>query len=138
MAFEKNKAKIRRIVDVYLENPRASYEELSRRLGYSHSYVSRIVRATPYLQVLRGHASARLSNFMPLAVKGIKDSLESDNADVKFKSSVKILENENVLGPEKVDLTVNNVHNMTVPELVKLIKTAKELPEQVIDAEIIS
>lgn len=74
---------------------------------------------------------------LPLAVKGFHDSLTSENEKIKYFASKDLLQSEQVLGPSRVDVTLNDTAGKTEEELRAIIAEAQALPAKTIDAEII-
>lgn len=137
--FEAQPETVRAIIECMMENPRMPFAEMAQRVGVSASRCQKIVYSNSYIGALRQVAGRKLSNLIPKAVRSLDESLESANADVKFKSAVKLLENEQVLGPNRVDVTLNDLRNQPVDKLQEIIKQGAAVPNQVIiDAEVVS
>lgn len=129
--------RVKEIVKAFLENPKASYKEVAKIVGLSQNMVSRYCAENDYLRALRQLASHKMGSLIPLAVAGYEQSLTSDNQDVKLRAATKLLENENIMGPARVDISVNDLRNWPVDKLKELVSQGSEIPVPTIDAEVI-
>lgn len=130
---------VKKIVALLLENPKATIDKIAEEVGISPHTVIGYFNDNAYVKALRLLATRKVSSFIPLAIQGLKDSVESKNPDVKYKASVKLLENEDVIGATKVDVTVNDMRNRPISELEEIVARAKTIPQQTIsEAELLS
>ena len=136
--FEKMKDVMKAIAQCYLENPRVKIQEVAERLGLKVSTIRAYSYTNPYIRALRLVASNKVSLMLPKAIKALEDSLDSGVPDVKLKASLKLLENENILGPSKLDVKVDDIRSRPVEELQAIIERAKAIPMPTMDAEVIS
>lgn len=122
----------------YIENPKASAKEVAVATGIPERTIYYYQHANSYLKALRTLASKKVTNFIPRALSGLGESLDSNNADVKYKSAVKVLENEKVLIKDGTEIIVNNLTNLPVATLKEIAAQAKDIPEQtILEAELI-
>lgn len=127
----------RKMIQVVLDNPGITREELAEKLGMSMSTLYHTLNHGNVMAALRLGAHKKVINMIPLAVKGYEDSLKSKNDKIKYLSSKDLLQSEKILGPERVDITVTDNSEKTEEELRELISRAQQIPVSTIDAEII-
>lgn len=131
--------KVQRIAWAYIENPKATHREISKATGIPITWCKELSNTNSYLSTLRIVASRKMTKLIPRALKSVEEALTSSNEDVKFRSAVKVLDNERVLGPERIDVTVNDLRHQSNERLQELVKAGQGVAEQVvIDAEVIS
>jgi len=121
-----------------LENPKLSRQEVAEKYGIGYQVLCSLMRDSQLLQQIRGLASKKMIAMIPLAMEGMEDSLKTKNEKVKFMASQEVLRSENILGPNRVDITISDNSNKTIEELQEKIKKAQEIPHPTIEAEIIS
>lgn len=129
---------IKKLAHFMIDNPGLNQTEIGMALGLSHTSISNYLRDSRLLQAVKGNASKRVLQMIPLAVKGFEDSLKSKNEKIKYFSSKDLLQTERILGPERIDVTIEDNSNRTVEELQELIKDAQKIPSPTIDAELIT
>jgi hypothetical protein len=136
--FEDQPESIQKIVNVLYENPKLNNREIAVLVGLTPGTIDSYLRSNSFLKSLRYRGSLAISKMIPNAVQSLRESLEAQSEEVKLKASVKILESEKVLGPERVDVTVNDLSNKSYEELVGILGNIKvpNLPPS-IDAEVI-
>lgn len=138
---KKTAMKDRRIKDLaifMLENPDLTRMEAAEKFGISYQSLCSLMRDSQLLQAIKGHASKKVLGLIPLAVQGMEDSLRTKNDKIKYLASQELLRSEKILGPERIDVTLNDNSQRTIEELQEKIKRAQEIPKPTIDAEIIS
>lgn len=137
--FEKdfNKEKVQKIVACLMEEPRIEMKELAERVGISKTRLLEYCNSNNFIKAFRRMATQKVSTLIPLAFAGLKGSLISQNEKVKYDASVKVLENERIMGPNQIDITVSDMRSRSTEELQKIIQQAKQIPGQTIDAELV-
>jgi len=136
-ADERSKA-IEMVVMCIVEDPNAKLADIRRKTGLRRGQIQEVFGSNPYLKTLKRVATRRVTLMIPEAVKALLQSIkQSDSTEVKFKAAVKVLENEDVLGPNKIDVTVNDLRSKSDAELRKIIEEAQQIPSQTIEAELI-
>lgn len=130
--------KVRKLAIFMLENRKLSRQEISEQTGIPYQTLCELIRDSDLLQAIRGQASKKMLAMIPLAVQGFEDSLQTKNDKIKFMASQELLRSEKILGPERVDVTVNDNSTRTIEELQEKIKRAQNIPSPTIDAEVIS
>ena len=136
--LEAQPEKVREIVALLIEDPKITWPEIANKTGLTVGTVRQYCYSNGYITAMRRLATHKISSFTPLALSAIKDSLTSNNADVKFRAGVKVLDNEGVLGPDRVDVTITDLRNQSTDKLQELLKQAQAVPhQQIVDAEVI-
>lgn len=136
---EEKQAIILKMVEMFIENPHVGYGELTRKLGPDRMTLNRYMNEFPTLKLLRTRAATRVSQMIPLALDGLEKSLKSQNADVQYKSSVKVLENEMVMAGDRVELNVNDLSQVPTEKLLEIAQQAQAVPAPtIVDVEAIS
>lgn len=134
---EKDLKRVREIVFHMLEHPGLNRTELAASLGVHPNTLRYYLDDSLVLAALKGSAHKRVLAMIPLAVKGFEDSLKTDNEKIKYFASKDLLQTEKILGPERIDVTVQDNSNKTVEELQEMIRQAQAIPAPTLEAEII-
>lgn len=129
--------RVRKLAIHMLENPKMSRQELAASFGVSYQVLCALMRDSQLLQQIGDSARKRMVTMIPLAVQGIEDSLH-EKGKIKFMAAQEVLRSEKVLGPDRVDVTINDNSQRTIEELQEKIRRAQAIPHPTIDAEIIS
>lgn len=132
------KERIKNLAIFMIENPKMSRQELADTFAVSYLTMCRLIRESGLLQNIKMQASKKILSMIPLAVQGMEDSLTTKNDKIKFLASQELLRSEKILGPEHVDVTINDNSTRTIEELQEKIRRAQSIPSPTIDAEIIS
>lgn len=130
--------RVREFIKFMIENPGLNRKQLALAYGVPETTVDRYLSENNILKALRGHASKKMLTMIPLAVQGFEDSITSNNAKIKYLASKDLLQSERILGPERVDVTIEDTSAKSVEELKQIIERAQKVPPQTIDAELIS
>ncbi len=130
--------RLKKLAIFMLENPKLTRHEISEQFGIPYQVLCEFMRDSLLLQAVKGFASKKILGMIPLAVQGMEDSITSDNSKIKFMASQELLRSEKILGPERVDVTINDTSTRTIEELQEKIRKAQAIPSPTIDAEIIS
>lgn len=138
--FDEQPTKIKQIITALYENPKLTAQELGALVNLAPPTVDVYMRQNSFLKSLRTAGSRAMTKLIPNAVKSFQESLEGPNADVKLKAAVKLLESEKVLGPERIDITTNDLSDKTYDELVQILSNLDKQPilQPAIEAEVIS
>lgn len=129
--------KLKEVIAFMLENPDLNRGETATAMGMSIANLSKLLHTPELLRILRDGSHKKVLSMLPLAVKGFQDSLQSRNDKIKYLSSTDLLKSEKVLGPERIDLTIQDNSERTVEELKAMIEEAQKIPSPTIDAELI-
>lgn len=136
--FENQPEKVKAIVFALVENPNASAEEVGKKVGLGAESIRKHMSQNTYLRALRGFGSEKVTRMLPKALHALEKSLEAKSEDVALKAAKEVLQNEKVLGPDRIDVTVNDLSSKTNAELEAIIASIPSAPSQTIEAEIIS
>lgn len=136
--FEAQPDKVKQLVGILIENPKTTAEEMALKMDLSVSTVRHYMYSNPFLVALRHSGISQITKMIPAALEALKGSLNAASEEVRLKASVKVLENEKILGPERIDLTVSTYHNKSTEELEEIYKQAQLPPPQTISSEFIS
>lgn len=129
---------VKKIALAFVENPKMTMVEISKLVGINYRNVRAICTGNPYLRAMRSIASQRMGAFIPKALVAMDESLESPDARVKLSAATKILEDQEVMGPQKLNVAVTDLRERPENELRNLIKEALVIPAQTIsDDEVI-
>jgi hypothetical protein len=127
---------IKRIATCWIEHPTFSISQIGQILGIPAKQIKYYCYFNPYLKAFRELAKKSVSNLIPLAIKGFRECLTSDNERIKLDAATLLLKSERVLGSDKLDVTVsNNDEIIDVKELRKIVQAAKLIPDQTIPDE---
>jgi hypothetical protein len=128
---------VKKMIAYYLEYPQASIAEVSEATGIPKTTISTYRCTNAYFKSLRKVASGHITNLIPRALKSLEESLTSQNADVKFKSGVKVLENEKVLIKDGAEIYVNDLRSLPIERLKEIALQAEKIPQQtILEAEL--
>jgi len=130
----------RKVAEYFLFNPQSTYQQIADHFNISPQRVSNIINSSRFFRAIKLGSQLYLKRSVPRAAHTLVKCLESASEEVKLKSSIKILENDNVIGPERLDVTVNDLSKKSYAELEAMVREmTKVKPEApTIDAEIIS
>lgn len=135
---ERTLEQIKKIAIFMLENPEMDRREIAESFGMTYDLLCERIRDSQILSAIKGEASKAILGMIPLAVKGFRDSLTTKNEKIKYFASKDLLQTENILGPGRVDVTINDNSHKTIEELQEMIRQGQRIPPQTIDAEVIS
>lgn len=131
---------IREIIKHMLINPKIAGWKLAKKVGISEKQLDDYMQTNHYLRAMRVVARISLNGFIPLALRSLGDTLESRSDEVKLKAAVRVLESENVMGPTKVDVNVNDLSSLPVEKLNEIIERSRLVPDPnpvMIEAEVV-
>lgn len=130
--------RVKQIAEVLFENPRATHEEISKRVGISASMVNQYICHEDMLKMMRVGGRARLGRMVPKAVRAMEASLDADDSQVRFRASKAVLEDQGIMGPERVAIGIMDLSGMSREKKMAIIRDAKLIPDQMVEeAEII-
>lgn len=138
MILSKQPEKIQKIVAYLTENPKISCEELGQKVDLEATTVRNYMLSNPFLRSLREVGLIKVNHLIPKALQALEESLESPAGMVKLNASVKVLEDQKVLGPQKIDVTVSSYENKSYEELLNIVKSYTPPPPPTLDAQVIS
>lgn len=130
--------KIKQIAACYIENPKVSCEEIALKVELSPNTVRAYASHNDFLLSLKHIGAKRLTGMIPEALESLNSSLSSKSEEVKLKAAVKVLENENILGPDKVEITISPYANKSFEELVKISEGQVAPKAPTFEAELVS
>ena len=136
--FENQPESIKKIVMYLAENPKLTCEQLAARVEISPQTVRGYMSTNDFLKAIRGVGASQITKMIPAALHAFQSSLDAKSEDVKLKAAVKLLESEKVLGPDRVDITVNDLSQKSNAELEAIIANTVIVPVQTLEAEVIS
>ena len=110
----------RAIAEYYLTHPKATTPQIAEQFGVSPSRVRAILVGNRFLKALRMATVHKVRFAMNRAADTLIECLDSTSEDVRLKSATKILENEGVLGPDKVNLEINDMRNVPLSKLIEI------------------
>ena len=129
---------IKEVVRCFIEDPDRNPRDIAKELRIPIKSIKYLMRDNRYLYALRMIASNKFTKYIPLALKGFRECLLTSNMEVKLRACTKVLENENILGPTRVDLSVNDLRDRPIEEIDRIIKAGQALGEQtILNAELI-
>ena len=123
----------KRVCDLLQENPDMTPKEIKEKLQISLARVYQIMQSDPALKIrLRAHRQT-FEGYTKKSLNAFKECLElKRHPDVKLKAATRQLEEVGVIGPEALDINVNNVRDMTDEQLDEIIKRRQAVPAPVI------
>lgn len=128
--------RIAQVVTYAFANPDLSYTQLGKHFNISIQRISQIMNHPKVLASYPILARRRIKSLVPSAVKRLERLMNQNvNLNVSEKAVSKILDSEKVLEPS-VRHIVHEIQTKSVKELQDIIQGGKELPRQVIEAEI--
>lgn len=136
--FDDQPDSVKRIVYALTENPKISRLELSEKVGLSINTVNSYLCSNDFLSAVRKVGSQHVTGMIPKALNTLSQSLESPSEEVKLKAAVKVLENERVLGPNRIEIGMSDLSHKTIEELETIYNGVKLPPKPVLEAEVIS
>jgi DNA-binding Lrp family transcriptional regulator len=136
--FENQPDRIKAIVFALVEDPKITVLELAEKVGLEPDSVRKHMHKNQFLRALRGFGAEKVTRMLPKALYALDKSLEANSEDVRLKAAKEVLQNEKVLGPERIDVTVNDLASKTNAELEAMLAAIKLAPQNTIEAEIIS
>ncbi len=136
--FQAQSTTIQKVVYCLLEDPEMPKEEIAKRCDIKPNSLNVYFWSNPYLKALRLLAGKKLTNMIPKAIRGFSELLNSADDQVRLKAVTEILKSENILGPEKVSVDVNDLRSMPEHELRQLVHEATKIPSETIEGELIS
>ena len=137
--LENQNSRIQQIVFALAENPKITCEELAQQTGLTSNSIRPMFYTNEYLKSLRRQGSSEVTRMIPEAVHALRGSLGAKSEDVVLKAAVKILESEKVMGPERLEVTVNDYAGKSNKELEDMIMGSVAVPKAtIIEAEVIS
>jgi hypothetical protein len=136
---ELSNLKIKKIAHMLIENPDQDLAVIAAGCGLSIGTVKNYVTRGRVLRALRGMGAKRVSSMIPQAVKAYEDLLrQRDNLTELNKVATKVLENEKVIGPNRVDIGLVEMKEESTENLMRMVKEVRDFPEQVImEAEVV-
>lgn len=129
--------RVKEVAHYMIDNPGCTQLEMAHAMGLNPVTLNRYFHSSELLSALKDSSSKRILGMLPLAVKGFRDSLTTKNEKIKYFASKDLLQTEKILGPERIDVTIQDNSNRTVEELQALIQDAQKIPAPTIDAELI-
>lgn len=129
----------KRVCDLLQENPEMDPKEIAKALGISFQRVYQIMRSDPALKIrLRAYRNT-FEGYTKKSLNAFKECLElKRHPDVKLKASIRQLEEVGVIGPESINVNVNNVRDMTDEQLNEIIKRGASVPSAtIVDGQIV-
>lgn len=128
----------RKILALRFEHPEWTHKQIGEAVGVSTSRVGQILSHPRIKQCMALVARQRIPDLLPKAVKAYEHMItQSSNLIVAEKAAGRILTDQKVFDvPETrvlVEITQKSVH-----ELREIVAKAKDLPENVIDAELVT
>jgi predicted transcriptional regulator len=129
---------VKRIALCLMEEPSRNVVEISEVTGLEPKVIRYHMKKNEYMRAVHLVATREMKNLIPLAVRGMRDSLSSKDVDVKLRSSLEVLKSENVLGPTRMEVIGGGITDLTVKQLQDIVQRVRgDMPEQtIIDAEL--
>lgn len=128
----------RKIALALAENPKASPEEIAIKCDSTEGSIRQQMSKNGFLRMLKIVSSEKMALMLPNAVQAFAESLNARSEDVKLKAATRLLESEKVLGPDHVDVTINDYSGKTTQELWTMLCAIKVPQPTIQDAEVIS
>lgn len=139
LKYEDQPEAVKKIVCALAANPKMTRAELAKAVGLSIVTVDTYLYSNDFLAAVRVVGAQSITNMIPQAINTLGKALESTSEEVKFKAATKILENERVLGPNRLEIDVNDLSKKPFEELEKMYEQMPTVPRPVLDVqEIIS
>lgn len=138
LTISKQPEKVQEILFLIEANPKITCEELGKELNLQPTTVRKLMSVNPLLRGLRNLGLLRMNQLVPKAISALEESLVSPAETVKFNAAVKVLEDQNVLGPQKIDIHVNSYENKSYEELLNMVQNLTPPPPPTLEAEVIS
>lgn len=130
--------RISSIVSYYFANPELSYTQLAKHFDISIQRISQIMSHPKVLESYPLLAKRRIKSLVPKAISRMEYLMkQSVNLQVSEKVVSKILDSEKVLEPVERRI-IHEIQMKSVKELQDIIQGGKDLPRQVIEAEIVT
>ena len=123
------------ILLTYLENPTWTHKQIGDRVGVSRTRVTNVFNANRFIAKLKGDSARRMTWMVPMSVNSVEYCIKQNrNLDTKFKASVKILEDQKIIGPSSMNVTVTD--SRTLDEVRASVMNAQTIGANVIEGEL--
>lgn len=128
----------KRIAVFLVEHPQATVREIADETNLTTEAVKQFIASNKYLHAMRFIASGKFSSLVPLALEGFRECLMSPNNEIKLKACLKVLENEQIIGPSRMEINVNDLRSQPIDKINRIIEMGQKLADQtILNAEVI-
>lgn len=130
--------KIKEIALFMLEKPEARLSEIAQNVNMTQTACKQLMQSNKYLMAMRSVATSEMTQMLSMALNGLKECLTSASQTVKLNACVKVLENEGIIGPTRMDISVSDLRSQPIEKINRIIEMGQRLADQTImDAEVI-
>lgn len=129
----------RKILALRFEQPDWTHKQIAQAVGVSTGRVGQILNHPRVLAAMPQISKQRITSMLPKAVSTYEKLLEQTiNSITAEKVANRILTNEKVFSDQTTEVKVSgSITLKSVQELREIVAKASQLPENVIDAEVV-
>lgn len=131
--------RIKKMAHILIDKPDMEVVELAKEVGLAPSTVQGYLSSNKILRAFRGVGAKAISRMVPESIRAYRDILNQRvNLGEANKVATKILENEKIIGPNRMDIGIVEMKEQSNEQLMRIVKEAQEFPAQVIqEAEVV-